>query len=407
MVDRSLLALRGLNLAVAGMQTGFGAFLPVFLATHGWSHAQIGYVLSLAIIAALITQIPGGAIIDALSYKRAAAGVVIGVVSVAAIAIGSRPTNSVVFVADIVQGAADSMLGPTIAAITLALVGHSALGERFGNNVRYAALGSVGAAAAMGLLGSYSHRAILFGSGALGVVAVLMLFAIRGDDVRAAPKRSAHAALVPRRQRKTKPPTLWQLLHDRRLLVFVAAMSLFQLGNAALLPIAANTWSHLLGARTDMVVAAAIMLPQGLAALISPWFGRLAERIGRRRVLMLGFGVLPMRALFFAVEGNPYLEAAWQGFDGITAAAFGVMIPLVVADITHRNGRFNLTMGVVGVLGALGAAVGNSLAGVVADKFGTGMAFGCLGAAGLAAFALVATFMPETRDPAHHHVEST
>ena len=373
------------------MQTGFGAFLPVFLATHGWSHAQIGYVLSLAIIAALVTQIPGGAIIDALPYKRAAAGLALATVSLAAIAIGAHPTDAVVFVADIVQGVAASLLGPIIAAITLALVGHSALGERFGNNVRYAALGSVDAAAAMGLIGSYSHRAILFGAAVM----------------RAAPTRSAHAALVPRRHRTRRPPTLWKLLHDRRLLIFVAAMSLFQLGNAALLPIATNGWSRLLGARTDLVVAVAIMLPQGLAALISPWFGRLAENYGRRLVLLLGFAVLPLRALFFAVEGNPYLEAAWQGFDGITAAAFGVMIPLVIADITHRNGRFNLTMGLVGVLGALGAALGNSLAGVLADRFGTGITFGGLGIAGLAAFALVATLMPETRDPAHHQVEST
>ena len=184
-------------------------------------------------------------------------------------------------------------------------------------------------------------------------------------------------------------------------MVFVAALALFQLGNAALLPIASNGWAVLLGPRTDLVVAGAIMLPQALAAGISPWFGRLAETYGRRLVLLLGFSALPVRALLFATDGNPYLEALWQGLDGVTAAAFGVMIPLVVADITHSNGRFNLAMGIVGLVSGVGAAFGNPLAGLLADRFGPMITFGFLAIAGLAAFAVVAILMPETRDPQH------
>ena len=400
MIDRSLLALRGLNLAVAGMQTGLGAFLPVYLTTHGWSHSQIGIAISLAIVAALVTQIPGGALLDAATSKRLIAGCAILLVGGAAVTMAMLPTRIVVLNAQVVQGAADSMLGPSIAAITLALVGHSKLGERFGNNVRYAALGSMGAAAAMGFLGSYSHRLILYAAGAMGVIALIMLLLIRTSDLKAAPTRSKHASLVPRRERVVKPPTMMQVLTDRGLLVFIIAMSLFQLGNAAILPIATNTWSNLLGARTDMVVAAAIMLPQGLAAIISPWFGRLAERYGRRRILLLGFAAMPLRALAFAADSNPYFEAAFQAFDGITAAAFGVLLPLVVADMTHRTGRFNLTIGLVGVLGALGAAVGNLVAGWTADHYGNSVTFLLLGVAGLAAFALVAFKMPETKEVA-------
>ena len=77
------------------------------------------------------------------------------------------------------------------------------------------------------------------------------------------------------------------------------------------------------------------------------------------------------------------------------------MIPLVVADITHNNGRFNLAMGIVGLVSGLGAALGNPVAGLLADQFGSTIAFGFLASAGVAAFAVVALLMPETRDPAH------
>lgn len=401
MTNRSLMALGGLNLAVAGMQTGLGAFLPVYLATHGWHHTEIGFALSLAIIATMASQLPGGALVDAISHKRRAAGVAIIAVALAALTIGIVSGHSWVLAAQVAQGAAAAVLTPAIAAITLSLSRHDVLGERFGSNVRFAALGSMAAAGAMGLVGTYSHRAILLAAAGLGVIALLALSGIRSADVEAGPTRTAHAAVLPKSLRKGRQSPVRECLWDRRLLVFVAALALFQLGNAALLPIASNGWAVLLGPRTDLVVAGAIMLPQALAAGISPWFGRLAEAYGRRLVLLLGFSALPLRAVLFATDGNPYLEAVWQGLDGITAAAFGVMIPLVIADITHINGRFNLAMGVVGLVSGVGAALGNPVAGLLADRFGSTVTFGFLAVAGLAAFAVVALFMPETRDPSH------
>ena len=36
-----------------------------------------------------------------------------------------------------------------------------------------------------------------------------------------------------------------------------------------------------------------------------------------------------------------------NSFDGVTAAVFGVLIPLTVADIAFGSGHFNLAQGVV------------------------------------------------------------
>ena len=83
--------------------------------------------------------------------------------------------------------------------------------------------------------------------------------------------------------------------------------------------------------------------------------------------------------------------------DGITAAVFGVLIPLTVADIAFGSGHFNLAQGVVGTATGIGASLSTVLAGYVSDKFGSAVAFtglACVAALGLAVIWLV---MPETR----------
>lgn len=406
-MDRSALALRGLNLSAAGMDTGLGAFLPVYLATNGWTHAQIGIAISLAIASALLVQIPGGLLLDYLPRKRIAAGVFIVLVAGTAIAMALMPSYYAVLGAQIVQGAADSLLAPTIAALTLSLAGRATLGERFGSNVRYAALGGMGAAAGMGLLGSFAAEWVLYASAALGVVALGMLMLMRRDDlrlpvvgpvIRPPVRRLAGQGLAGPSAKRVGElgQSVWTLLRDRRFLVFVGAMGIYQLGSASLMPIATNEWSAQLGAHSNLLVAVAVMLHQGLSASISPWFGRMAEQVGRRRILLIGFGVLPLRALCFAATGNPYLEMLAQGLDGLSGAAFGVMVPLMVADITKQSGRFNLVMGCMGVLGAIGAAVGNLCGGWLADTCGSSLTFMMMAGAGVAAFAMIAMLMPET-----------
>ena len=107
--------------------------------------------------------------------------------------------------------------------------------------------------------------------------------------------------------------------------------------------------------------------------------------------------MVPIRGILFAVVTDPYLLVAVQLVDGITAAVFGVMVPLVIADVTRGTGRFNLSLGIVGTATGLGASLSTTLAGYVSDHFGSPVAF--LGLAGIAAagLTLVWALMPETR----------
>jgi predicted MFS family arabinose efflux permease len=89
-----------------------------------------------------------------------------------------------------------------------------------------------------------------------------------------------------------------------------------------------------------------------------------------------------------------------QIFDGITAAVFSVMVPLIVADIACGSGHFNLAQGIVGTATGIGAALSTVLAGYASDKFGHDVAF--IGLAGVAALGLAVIWlvMPETRKEA-------
>src|SRR6202043_4194555 len=96
---------------------------------------------------------------------------------------------------------------------------------------------------------------------------------------------------------------------------------------------------------------------------LSPWVGTRAQIWGRRPLLLIGFAALPLRGILFASVTNPSLLLAVQLLDGVTAAVFAVMVPLVVADLTRGTGRFNLGQGILGTATGIGASLSATLGG--------------------------------------------
>ncbi len=397
MAERSLRNLNWLNFFVADMGTSFGPFVTVALTQAGWSPAWIGSALGAGGFAALAGQLPAGVLIDASHHKRTLAGIAVLCIALAALTIAWMPTHSAVFAALITQNLAGVVLGPTIAALTLSLATTSALGERLGRNVRFQAMGSVGAAGLLGLLGyRFGPQAVFLTAACLALPALLALRGVRPEALAAAPTRTDHpAAMPPALRPRMAPPE--HLFTDRRLLAFGLCVALFFIGNTGILTLAAQDFTRMDPGIADALATAMIIVPQGIAAFLSPKLGRLAQRWGRRRVLLLGFSAVPLRALLFAVGGPPPLLVAFQALDGLSAATFGVMLPLVVADLTRRSGRFNLGYAAIGLAVAGGAALSNTLTGAIAGAAGHTLAFGALAVAGLLAMSAVAFVLPETR----------
>jgi MFS family permease len=392
-------SLRGLDwfiFFVADVQTGFGPFVSVYLTTQKWTQVDIGLVLSAAGFVSLIGQMPGGALVDAARSERLVGGIAVAAVCISALGYAAMPIFPLVLSAAVLHSLASCVLGPAIAAISLGLVGHVAISERFGRNARFASIGNGLAAAAMGAVGFISPRAVFVVTVLLLGPALIALRAIAASEID--PER-AHGA--PSRRRTDKPRAKpGDLMHSRPLLIFAACLLLFHLANAAMLPLMGSVLTMRSSRWATLLIAACIVVPQLLVAALSPWIGRRAQIWGRRPLLLIAFAALPVRGVLFASVTNPELLVVVQLLDGVTAAVFSVMVPLVVADLTRGTGRFNLGQGIVGTFVGIGASLSATLAGYISDHFGSASAFLGLAAIALAGLALVWLLMPETRTAA-------
>jgi MFS family permease len=390
-------SLRGLDWFIfflADVQTGFGPFVAVYLTTQKWTQVEIGLVLSIGGVVALIGQMPGGAIVDAARSERLVAGLAVATIGVSALGYAAWPIFPVVVAAATLHAAASCVLGPAIAAISLGLVGPLAIGERLGRNARYASLGNGIAAAVMGTVGYLlSSRAVFLVAFILAIPTLLALKSIREWDIDAAQAHGAVAREVP----DPNATSIVSLVRQRPLLIFAGSVLLLQLANAAMLPIMAGVVTTRSSQWAPALIAACIIVPQAIVALTSPTVGRKAQQWGRRPLLLLGFAALAIRGVLFATVSDPYLLVAVQVFDGVTAAVFSVMIPLVIADIAFGSGHFSLAQGIVGTATGIGASLSTVLAGYVSDRFGSSVAFLGLAAVAATGLAMIWLVMPETR----------
>jgi MFS family permease len=139
------------------------------------------------------------------------------------------------------------------------------------------------------------------------------------------------------------------------------------------------------------------VLPQIIVAVIAPWVGRQAKDWGRRPLLLIGLGALPIRAWLFMWITDPPLLLLCQLLDGISGAVIGVLTALIIADLTNGTGRFNLSQGLVGTASGVGASLSTAVFGLIAASFGRTVVFASIALSGLVAVLIAWFAMPETR----------
>jgi MFS family permease len=391
-VTSDRLGLNGLNFFSAAVQTGFGPFVAVWLAQQGWDFTEIGLALSIGTIAGLVCQLPGGMLVDHVHIKRNVTAAALIGLGLSALLLSLHPSRPVVWSAEIGHALASCVMTPAIAALTLSLCGHDSFSERLGFNALYASLGSAAAAALLGVLASYTSERSVFLLTAAFVAPALGALLLIHPSYCLSPE-GEHPALQHPSQREHPD---WHIFTEPALHVFAVAVVLFQLANAALLPLALTGLAQR-GDAPGYLVSATIVVPQLLVAALSPWAGRLAQQIGRRPVLLVGFGSVALRALLFATLPAALPLTFIQMLDGLGGTVLGLMIPLIAADLTERTGYLNLAIGAIGLAAGLGATFSTTVAGWIADNFNPQVAFLALAVVGLAATGLLWLAMPETR----------
>jgi len=392
---RSLIALDALNFFLADVAGGVGPFLVVWMAgSLSWSADRIGIVMFVAGVVPLAVQAPAGAWVDAAREKRLLiVGGCIGI-AVACIAMVRFPVFGVVVAAQSMIGVCAAVLGPSVAAISLGLVGRKLLAPRLGRNASVSAAGNVVLTLAMGGIATLAGESAIFLFVALLALATLAsALAIRHGEINAAAARGADtdASSVSIQGVRT-------ILADRRLLVFAVCAIGFHFSNASLLTLVSQLFAHdprsqhqaALYLSAGVAMTQLVMVPLGIVV------GRYANRFPRKPVYAIAFAVLPLRCFLYLVSHDPRWLVALELLDGVAAGVFGVMQILVVADLTRGTGRFNLAQGIIATAVGIGAAASNLLAGYLARGFDDDTAFMVMGAIALGALALFMVAMPET-----------
>jgi MFS transporter len=321
-------------------------------------------------------------------------------IGVSALAYAAWPIFPIVLSAAVLQAASSCVLGPAIAAISLGLVGRSAISWRLGRNARFASIGSGAAAAGMGICGYLlSSRAVFLVTVALTIPAILAIAHIREDEINPERAHGANPSEDSEDNAGQRTTSIAMLGRNRPLVEFALVLMLFQFANAAMLPLVGSFVTTQSSAWAPALIAACMVMPQIVVAAMSPWVGSRTRTWGRRPLLLVGISALVLRGMLFSVVRDPHLLVVIQILDGVAASVFSVLVPLVVVDVTYGSGHFNLAQGIVGTATGIGASVSMLFAGYLSDHFGSEVAFLALAAVAMMALGLVSFVMPETRPP--------
>jgi MFS family permease len=390
---RDLRGLDWLNFFLADVQSGVGPFLAIYLAATGWNEQTIGIVLTGGGIAAIIAQTPAGALADRTRHKRAliAAGVI--ALAAGALLIALYPTFWAVMFAQSLIGVSSSVFGPTVVAISMGLVGRALFDRRQGRNQTFNSAGNVVAAIAMGLIGYYlSNRGIFFFVIAFTIPTLCALASIRANHIDYDIARGADGGAD-----SAAGASIKTIFRDRTLLVFLLCAVLFHFANAAMLPLLGEMLAKGHGRTSMMFMSACVITTQLVVTLLASWSSVKAAQWGRKPLLLIAFGALPIRGVLYTLTNDVGSLVAIQILDGVAAALFGVVSVLVIADLTKGSGRFNLTLGAVTTAVGIGAALSQTIAGGVVHRFGYHAGFLFLAGVSALAFVLLWRFMPETK----------
>src|SRR5438552_11406660 len=120
---QSLRNLDWLNFLLAGILTGFGPFVAIYLSSRHWTPGDIGLILTAGGIVGLASQVPGGELLDSVRSKRLPVAVGVAMVTLVALILALRPSFPLVLAAEVLQGMTGGFLGSAISPISLGLVG--------------------------------------------------------------------------------------------------------------------------------------------------------------------------------------------------------------------------------------------------------------------------------------------
>lgn len=365
---------------MADMQAGIGPFLGVFLLTHGWQSGWIGTVMTVGGVAGMLMTTPAGALVDATHRKRAYV-IIPGICAVMASGVVLVSQQFwVVTLSQVASAIAGAAIVPAVTGITLGMVGQHGFNRQNGRNQAFNHAGNMVGAGVSGYLGwQFGFVAVFLLAALFGLISIACVMMIPRDAIDDDVARGLGNDV----ERSKRVSGITVLLECKPLLALAAALALFHLGNAAMLPFFGLAVVDLQNAEPASFVAITIVIAQATMIVMSIIAMRAAERTGYWTVLLISFVALPIRGLIAAHMISKWGVVPVQILDGVGAGLQSVAVPGLVARILNGTGRVNLGQGAVMTVQGIGAALSPVLGGWLAQGYGYPVAFTLLGALAL------------------------
>ncbi len=392
--ERSGLGLDSVNFLMADVRDGVGPYLSVYLSSaRDWQSGPIGLAMAASTIAAAICQIPAGLWVDSSRMKRgliAGAGLLVGL---GCLLIVLFPGFWQVMAAQALLGAASAIIPPAIAAISLGIVGQRLMPARISRNEAFNHAGSFAAAGLAGAFGQYLGTNWIFYL--VCAFAVASAVAVCLINPREIDHELARGGEDPDNACTAIP--IGKLFRVKGVMIFLISVTLFHLGNAAMLPFAGQVLAQTHPGSDTIALSACIIAAQLVMVGVAWAVGQAMKKgIGRKPIFLLALAVLPIRGVLFSFTSNPFGVVAIQLLDGVAAGIFGVIAVIIASDLTRGTGRFNLMQGLVALASAVGGSFSNIGGGYIVQWFGFSAGFLSLAAAAVCGLVFFLTLMPET-----------
>lgn len=399
-------SLDAVNFLLSDVRGAVGPYLSVYLVTERhWSQQQVGLVTSVAGVLGLFVQTPVGDLIDKTHHKRGIVAAALVMLALSATVIFAWPHFWAVGVANSVMAITGDVFAPAIAALTLGLYARRELTRRMGRNSAFQNAGNVTIAIiAAGVGYEFSQRAVFLLVPLFSVLAIAAVMSVPSKAIDYNKARDMHQP-----SDENKEPGIegyHVLLRSRPLLLFGLSVLLFQLANAVLLPLVGQKLALAHHKEATVLTSACIIAAQTVMMGMSLLVGHRADKWGRKPLLLVGFAALPVRAALFAVFDNTGLLIGTELLDGVSSGVLIALTPLVITDIMHGTGRYNVAQGAVATMQGIGGSLSALLAGVLVDHAGYSVAFLALSAIGVVAFVTLLFGVPETAKTAERKPEA-